>query len=120
MNMAPTLSFVIGAVAASASLLILIPIRATHWRPGLAPKLAAVLTLMVPLIIVAMLRAPGPSPSLASLTEPLPPAAPEAGLRDSEWATLAHAYLGGPPPAVDGPAPVVERAAQDVAQMESA
>ncbi|HXC58394.1 MAG TPA: hypothetical protein VN645_03700 [Steroidobacteraceae bacterium] len=121
MNMPQALSFVIGAAAALLSLIILIPIRTLTWRSGLIPKMAAVLMFMAPLIIVSLLTARSPSQPATSLSVPVAPIPAETGLRESEWSTLAHAYLGGPPPtAAADSAPVVERAMQDAAQLESA
>jgi cytochrome c-type biogenesis protein CcmH len=120
MSMAPALSFAIGAAAALLSLVILIPIRTLGWRAGLPPKLGALLAFMAPLIAVTVLTTRSAPPAITSLATPVASTASETGLRESEWATLAHAYLGGPPPSSGDTAPVVERAVQDVAQLEKA
>lgn len=121
MNLPAALSFLIGAVVALLSLLILVPIRGITWRSGWLPKQAAALMFMAPLVTVVVLTShTAPQPE-AALVEPSPATVHETGLKDSEWSTLAHAYLGGPPPSAGtDSAPVAERAAQDVAQLETA
>ncbi len=121
MNATPAIIFLTGAAAALAALAILIPIRALPQRPGPLPRVAAVLALAVPLLVVMLLATtkgsarPGDDADLpVALTS-------SSSSAEGDWSSVAHAF-GGPPPGASGSsgAPVEQRAEMSVAQMEAA
>jgi cytochrome c-type biogenesis protein CcmH/NrfG len=121
MNIAPAISFLVGAVAATAAVAILIPIRTLPLRAGAMPRLAAGLALVVPLLVV-MLVALGSSDREAAGAGDLPVALTSpVSTPEGDWSSVAHAFGGATPanPDVAG-APVEQRAEMSVAQMEAA
>lgn len=121
MNLAPAFSFLAGAVAAAAVVAILIPVRAVPLRTGPLPRLAAVLALVVPLLVVMLVTMNSSGTDTAEGSE-LPVALSNSPTdAEGDWSSVAHAF-GGPPPGASGAsgAPVEQRAEMSVGQMEAA
>jgi cytochrome c-type biogenesis protein CcmH/NrfG len=120
MNIAPAISFLVGAVAATAAVAILVPIRTLPLRAGAMPRLAAGLALVVPLLVV-MLFALGSGDRGAAGASDLPVAlASPASTPEGDWSSVAHAFGGATPANPAAGAPVEQRAEMSVAQMEAA
>lgn len=100
MSSAALLGFGLGALAATAAILILIPVRWQDLRSGGAVKLAAGAALVVPLLVLTLVPAGPPSaPADATLDAGMMAATPASGAPSaSDWSLLSHMYLGGPPP----------------------
>lgn len=120
MNATSAILFLSGAAAAVVSGMILIPSRSVMLRPGALPRLAAVLALVVPLLVVMLVVGPAGNRDADDATG-LPVALTPATTADEDWSSVAHAF-GGPPPSTSGgaTAPVEQRAEMSVAQMEAA
>ena len=121
MNLAPAISFLAGAAAATVAIAVLIPIRTLPMRPGALPRLAAGLALVVPLLVV-LLVASGSGEKEAAGGSDLPVAFTNApSTAEGDWSSVAHAFGGPPPGSADASgAPVEQRAEMSVAQMEAA
>lgn len=118
MTLATAIPFLAGAVAAVAAVAILIPIRQLPMRQGALPRVAAILAVVVPLLLVLLLVDSSRSTTSANDSD-LPVALrPSAVNAEGDWSGVAHAF-GGPPPGASG-APVEQRAEMSVAQMEEA
>jgi hypothetical protein len=128
MSMSPVVGFLFGAVAMAVAMRVLYAIPVTSWRSGAISKFAALGILVVPMLVLLLMSAkqsPAPIDTVAgAMGSESMPVAPTTGefKQDAEWATIAHAYKGGPPPgsAVAGDAPVQQRAQQSVAELEAA
>jgi cytochrome c-type biogenesis protein CcmH/NrfG len=121
MNAMTAIIFLTGAAAAVAAMAILVPIRSLQQRTGPLPRLAAALTVLVPLLVV-LLVATKSSRMTSGEDAPLPVAlTPSSGSAEGDWSSVAHAF-GGPPPtgANNSGTPVEQRAEMSVAQMEAA
>jgi tetratricopeptide (TPR) repeat protein len=124
----PVISFLIGAVAMAVAIKVLYAMPITSWRSGPIPKAAAAGVLVTPLLVLLLTTGkqglePADALASATTTDSLAVALPADEFKqDAEWATIAHAYMGGPPPgaAVAGDAPVQQRAKQSVAELEAA
>jgi cytochrome c-type biogenesis protein CcmH/NrfG len=121
MNATPTISFLMGAAAAVAAIAILVPARSLPLRAGPLPRLAAALTLVVPLLVVMLVAMKtGSSQSNEGNELPLASAASSSS-SEGDWSSVAHAFGGPPPGAANASgAPVEQRAEMSVAQMEAA
>jgi len=121
MNLAPAISFLAGAVAATVAIAVLIPIRALPMRAGALPRLAAGLALLVPLLVV-LLVVPNSGDTTAAGSSDLPVAlTSSSSAPDGDWSSVAHAFGGASAGNADASgAPVEQRAEMSVAQMEAA
>jgi hypothetical protein len=94
-------TFGLGAIAAIASILILIPLKPEAVRPGGWSKVLAAAAFCVPLVAVLMVVGRGgaePTTVAASLPG-LPEGHPPTGKSgEPDWSLMTHMYLGGPPP----------------------
>jgi Tetratricopeptide repeat len=128
MSALPVISFLIGAVAMAVAMKVLYAIPVTSWRLGAIPKIGAVGILAASLLVLLLItrkQSLEPTDALASVprTESMAVETTIGEIKqDAEWATIAHAYMGGPPPgsAATGDAPVQQRAQQSVAELEAA
>ena len=121
MNLVPAISFLAGAVATTAAIAILIPIRSLALRGGPLPRVAAGLALVVPLLVV-MLVATEPGEKITAEGNDLPVALTGSSTgAEGDWSSVAHAFGGPTPGSADASAaPVEQRAEMSVAQMEAA
>jgi len=121
MNLAAAISFLAGAVAATTAIAILVPLRTLPLRAGPLPRVAAVLALVVPLMVVMLvaMSSGGTEPAEGNALPVAVSNTPTGA--EGDWSSVAHAF-GGPPPGASGTssAPVEQRAEMSVAQMEAA
>ena len=92
--------FAVGAIAAGAAVLALVPVGYRNLRPGGRAKALAVGAFCLPLLGLIFFSGSG---EWRSATEPPMPAAAmtngaDAAHTGENWALINHMYLGGPPP----------------------
>lgn len=99
------LGFALGALAAVSALLLLIPVRVSSLRPGGFGRLLAGSAFVVPLLLVVFIASDEQAPEQQAAPVGMAVMPGAAASTDMDWSVMAHAYLGGPPPA-DGAAAV--------------
>jgi cytochrome c-type biogenesis protein CcmH/NrfG len=94
----------VGAAAAVAAVMILVPAKGADLRQGAAPRALAALALTSPALLLLLLGRPATVATGESAAMMLPPAMAEAPVdangikQDADWSLISHMYLGGPPP----------------------
>lgn len=99
MTSLPFIGFALGALAAAAALFALVPVRHHLERADGKRGVFAAVAMLAPLlalILIADANDSRPDPVSPASPDFAPPA--EGAMVSDDWTTMAHAYLGGPPP----------------------
>lgn len=125
MSIGPVLYYLFGVGSALLAMLLLAPVR-SMFRSGAGRRIGAAAIILVPAVTLVVTQANKPAETFQSqLPAATAPTAGTGGLKDdADWALIAHAYMGGPPPGSAGSTNVAsdatQRAQLSVAELDAA